>query len=375
MVNKQRLSELFKSLAEIDSESGGEKNICLKIKKIMESLGCETIIDDASKKAGSDTGNLIAKFKGNKSKEPIMLNAHMDTVKPGKGVKVLLKDGVFTSDGTTVLGADDKSAIAILIEALRAIVENRLACGPIEFVFTISEEIGLWGAKYLNYDLISSKYGYCLDTKDIYTLVVQAPGANFLQFKIHGKDAHAGIEPEKGINAVLIASKAIANLKLGRIDEETTCNIGLIEGGKAPNIVPSYVVVTGEARSHSAIKLQKISDNIIDIFKNTVNLFKKNHSDKLPYLEAICEREFFATNCDISHKIVILAQRAAKNLGKKIKLITTGGGADANIFFEKGIITGVLGTGMKDIHTLRESILVEDMKETTELLLEILKIS
>jgi tripeptide aminopeptidase len=375
MMNTQRLSELFKFLSEIDSESGNEKNICLQIKKIMESLGCETIIDDAGKKAGSNTGNLIAKFKGNKSKEPIMLNAHMDTVKPGKGVKAILKDGVFTSDGTTVLGADDKSAIAILIEALKVIVENRLDCGPIEFVFTICEEIGLLGVKHLNYDLISAKYGYCLDTKDIYTLVVKAPGSNFFQFKIYGKDAHAGIEPEKGINAVLIASKAIAKLKLGRIDEETTCNIGLIKGGKAPNIVPAYVVVTGEARSHSEAKLQKITDNIIDTFKNTANLFKKNSADKFPYLEIVCERDFSSVNCDISSKTVTLAQRAAKNLDKKIKLIATGGGADSNIFFKKGITTGVLGTGMKDVHTLRESISVEDMKKTTELMLEILKIS
>ncbi len=375
MINKQRLSELFKFLVEIDSESGNEKKICLEIKKIMESLGCETIIDDAGKKAGADTGNLIAKFKGNKSKEPIMLNAHMDTVKPGNGAKALLKDGVFTSDGTTVLGADDKSGIAIIIEALRVIVENRLDCGPIEFVFTISEETGLLGAKYLNYDLISSKYGYCLDTKDTYALVVKSPESNFFEFKIYGKDAHAGIEPEKGINAILIASKAIANLKLGRIDEETTCNIGLIQGGKAPNIVPSYVVVTGEARSHSEIKLQKLSDNIINTFKNTVNLFKKNSNSNLPYLEIICKKDFLATNCDISHKTITLAQKAAKNLGKEIKLIATGGGADANVFFEKGIITGVLGTGMKDVHTLRESILVEDIKETTELLLEMLKIS
>lgn len=375
MVNKERLAEAFMQLTAIDSVSKEEGKIAGKIKAIFESIGAEIFIDDAGEKIGSDTGNLVAKFKGNNQAPPLMLNAHMDTVEPGRGVTAILKDGVFTSDGTTILGADDKSAIAIIIETLRILQENDLPYGPLEIVFTICEEVGLQGAKHFDFNLIEANYGFALDATDTQGIVTRAPAANRLEFKVHGKDAHAGAAPEKGINAISLASKAIAGLEIGRIDQETTCNIGVIEGGSAINIVPNLVTVKGEVRSHDQTKLDSVTDTIVSSFKEVVEKFKGSDSgDGLPRLDIQVDSDFPRTGIADDHPVVKLASRAAENLGRKMVTKSSGGGADANIFFEKGVVTGVLGTGMRDMHTVRESIRLDDMVQATELVLEIIKL-
>jgi tripeptide aminopeptidase len=375
MVNQQRLAETFKFLTEIDSISKEEGILAAKIREILVSMGAEIQVDNAGERIGGNTGNLIAKFKGNTSVSPLLLNAHMDTVEPGRGVKAVLKNGTFTSDGTTILGADDKSAIAILLETFSVLKENNLAHGPLEVVFTVCEEIGLLGAKHLDFSLITAKYGFAVDATDTEGIVTRAPSANHLEFEIHGKDAHAGAAPEKGINAILLAGKAIAGLELGRIDAETTCNIGIIEGGMATNIVPNRVVVKGEARSHDDEKLNKITDQIVSAFKGVVDDYKEKHSDNLlPRVDIRINKDFSRTHIPSDHPVVVLATRAAENLGRKMKTKTSGGGADANVFFEKGILTGVLGTGMRDMHSVRESVNLDDMVRTSELLLEIIRL-
>jgi tripeptide aminopeptidase len=376
MINRERLAETFKMLAERESVSREEANLSGTVQDIFKSLGGKIVIDSAGEKTGADTGNLIVKFSGNSHAEPMMLNAHMDTVEPGRGIRAVFENGIFTSTGDTILGADDKSAIAILIEAMRVIVENDLECGPIEIVLTICEEIGLEGAKHLDYDLITAKFGYALDSTDIEGIVTKAPAANRLTFTIHGKDAHAGAAPEKGINAILLASKAMAGLEIGRIDAETTCNIGVIEGGRATNIVPDHVVVKGEVRSHDKNKLDKVTETIVSSFKAAINDYREKHEgNDLPRLDVYIEKEFVNTHIPQDHPVVRLAQNASKRLGRSMRTKTTGGGSDANIFFEKGIIVGVLGTGMRDMHTVRESVALDDMVKATELLVEIVKIN
>ncbi len=375
MVNRERLAETFTQLVEIDSVSKEEGKIAVLIKDILESLGARTFVDGAGEKIGSDTGNLIAKIKGNTPAAPLLLNAHMDTVEPGRGVRAVLKDGVFTSDGTTILGADDKSAIAIIIEVVRILKENDLPCSPLELVFTVCEETGLLGAKHLDFGLITAAYGFSLDATDTEGIVTRAPSANRLEFRVYGKDAHAGAAPEKGINAILLASKAIAPLEIGRIDHETTCNIGVVEGGTAINIVPNLVTVKGEVRSHDEDKLDRVTEKIVSSFKEVVENYKgPGAGDGLPRLELQVDTDFRRTCIPEDHAVVTLASRAAENLGKKMITQRSGGGADANVFFEKGIMTGVLGTGMRDMHTVRESVRLDDMVQTTELLLEIIRL-
>jgi len=375
MINRERLAETFKSLAETDSISKEEGVFAGKIERILEAMGAETFVDNAGELIGGNTGNLIAKFKGNTPAPTLLLNAHMDTVEPGRGVAAMLENGTFTSDGTTILGADDKSAIAILLETLNVLHENDLPYGPLEIVLTVCEEIGLLGAKHLDLNLVTATYGFALDATDTEGIVTRAPSANHLEFIIHGKDAHAGAAPEKGINAIFLASKAIARLKLGRIDQETTCNIGIIEGGLATNIVPNLVTVKGEVRSHDEEKLHKITNEIVSSFKEIVENFEEARPEEgLPRIEVNIKKDFSRTYIPDDHPVVTLASKAAENLGRKLATKTSGGGADANIFFEKGIFTGVLGTGMRDMHTVRESVKLDDMVRTAELLLEIIRL-
>ena len=372
MINSQRLAQRFKTLVEIDSLSRHELNVALEIEKILTDMGAEIYYDNAKDLVDGNCSNLVARFKGTVKVEPLFLSGHMDTVGPGNNIKVEFKNGIFTSDGTTILGADDKSAIAIILEVMDVIFENKLDHPPIEIIFTVCEEIGLLGAKHFDYSLMESKFGYILDSSDTRGIVTKAPAANKIHLKVYGRAAHAGAEPEKGINAIVVASKAVSQLQLGRIDEETTCNLGKIKGGVATNIVPEFVEIHGEARSHDEKKLKTVTDSITEMFYNVARELQDESG--LPRIEAIVKNDFPNTNIPDNHKAVLLAKQAADNIGMPLESKTIGGCADANVFFHNNIIAGVLGTGMTDVHTLNESIDIKDMENTTKLVLEILKI-
>ena len=345
MINEKRLSETFCFLVGIDSVSKKEGVIAKELADILRSLGCAATFDRSSEKTGSDTGNLVAKFPGRphpdqkKSDrahaEPLLLNAHMDTVSPGENIKINFSDGIFSSQGDTILGADDKSGLAILIETLRIIRERDLPSPPLEIVFTVCEEIGLLGAKHLDYSLLSAKRGYCLDTTDIGIIVTRAPAANRLTFKIHGKAAHAGISPENGINAIALAARAISNFDQGRLDPQTTCNIGRIQGGTAENIVPDFVTVRGEARSHDLKSLDAVTRAMTSAFETVVAHPSKTRPGDLPILETHVENDFPHTRIPEDHPVIETARNAALKLGRKLTPTRTGGGSDANIFSAK----------------------------------------
>ncbi|MGD9687534.1 MAG: M20/M25/M40 family metallo-hydrolase, partial [Desulfobacter sp.] len=355
------------------SESRSEALIAKVLEKELTDLGATVVFDEAGAKVNGDCGNLVAAFKGNTDVDPVMLSGHMDTVVPGKGVKVIFEDGVFRSDGTTILGSDDKSALAVILEVMQVIKDNNLPCPPVEVVMTVCEEQGLLGAKNLDCSRLKSKFGYILDAVDTRGIVNRAPAANKISAKIYGRAAHAGSSPENGISAIYAASCAIAKLELGRIDQETTCNLGLISGGAATNIVPEYVEIHGEARSHDPAKLDKVTQGIVSTFKNTMDELQAC-GDGLPRVEMIVKNDFPHTNIPEDHMVIRLAQKAAANLGRHLACKTSGGAADANIFFGKGIAAGVIGTGMTDVHTLKESIALKDMVSCAELILEILQI-
>lgn len=374
MIDEERLGQRFEALARIDSESGSEALIAKVLEKELTDLGAIVVFDDAGAKVNGDCGNLLAAFKGNTDVDPVMLSGHMDTVVPGKGVNVIFEDGVFRSDGTTILGSDDKSALAIILEVMQVVKENNLPCPPVEVVMTVGEEQGLLGAKHLDCARLKSKFGYILDAVDTQGIVNRAPAANKISAKIYGRAAHAGSSPENGISAIYAASCAIAKLELGRIDGETTCNLGLISGGAATNIVPEYVEIHGEARSHDPEKLDTVTHTIVSTFENTMAELQVDDGDTLPRVEMIVENDFPHTNIPEDHVMIKLAQKAAANLGRDLACKTSGGAADANIFFGKGIAAGVIGTGMTDVHTLKESIALKEMVSCAELVLEILQI-
>lgn len=373
-INVERLAQTFQTLVQIDSVSRQEGALCGLLRRCLEDLGCTAHVDEAGARVNGDSGNLIARFPGNRAAEPLLISAHMDTVEPGRGVQARLIQGVFSSAGDTILGADDKSALAVILEVLQCIREKNLPCGPLEVVFTVCEEVGLLGAKHLAYELISARMGYVLDSRNPQAIVIRAPSANRLTFRVHGKAAHAGAAPEKGINAISIAGQAIARMTLGRIDRETTCNIGLIQGGVAINIVPDLVVVQGEVRSHDEAKLEKVTSAMVSAFEEVVEKWPVESADDRPYLDAEVMRDYDRLGIAPDHPVVDLAQRAAAHLGLRMDTAGSGGGSDANVFARHGIVTGVLGTGMENVHTLQETVRLDDMVCSARLLLEIIQL-
>ncbi len=372
MINSQRLSRRFIQLAQIDSESRHEAQVAAEIEKMLIRMGAAVCYDRAREKTGGDCSNLVAKFAGNRKVPPIFLSGHMDTVVPGKGVRVGFENGIFTSDGTTILGSDDKSAIAIILEVMDVVKENSLPCPPVELIFTVCEEIGLLGAKNFDLSLIDARFGFILDSTDTEGIVTRAPAANKIFIQVHGRAAHAGAAPEKGVSAIYAAARAISRLELGRIDSETTCNLGIITGGMATNIIPEKVEIKGEARSHDPEKLNAVTQKIVTTFEETARNLRGE--DTVPRVDIVVEQDFPNTRIPEDHEVVVLARKAAANLGRTLESKTIGGGADANVFFGKGVAAGVLGTGMTDVHTVKESIALKDMEETARLVLEILQV-
>lgn len=373
-VDRERLARTFMDLVRIDSVSRQEGRICRALQSSLVGLGGQAFADSAGGGAGSETGNLIARFAGNRKVAPLLLCAHMDTVEPGRGIQPVFENGVFTSAGETILGADDKCGLAIILEALSCIRQTHSACGPLEVVFTICEEIGLQGAKCLDYNQLTAEMGYVLDTRNPDVIITRAPAANRIRLQVDGKAAHAGAEPEKGINAISLAGKAISELALGRVDEETTCNLGIIEGGVATNIVPAEVVVHGEVRSHDRSKMNAATNVIVDAFQRVVDGFGESDNHFRPRLSVDVRLDFDLLRIDAGHKVVAMAQQAAANLNRRIYTAASGGGSDANVFARHGIVTGILGTGCEKVHTVEERVALDDMVRATELLIEILRL-
>jgi len=357
MVNAQRLVNIFIDLVKIDSESGNETNIRDQLCAQLKNLSISSKIDAK--------GNLIGHFQNPNSNLTILLSAHMDTVKPGNGVTPVIDRDIIKSKGATILGADDKSGIAIILEVLNLIIEEQIECPSILIVFTVEEEIGVLGAKALK-DL-NADYGFVLDVGgDIGTVITRAPSHERFTAKVIGKSSHAGIEPEKGINAIVAASKAISKLNIGKIDHESVANIGIISGGNATNIVPNEVTVEGEARSHNEVKLKKI----INEMKNTFTREIHKCGAKVEF-ESIREYDLFSINID--SQILNFCKIATKEQGIDLKIKATGGGSDANYFNSLNIPTIVISTGMNKVHTVDEEIKISDMIKATEFLSSIIK--
>ncbi len=376
-INHDRLKRLFLELVQIDSLSRRERDCALRLKRELEAAGARCQFDRAGEKVHGNTGNLIAHLDGTLSNvPPLLLCAHMDTVVPGEGVKPVVEGDIIRTDGTTVLGGDDKSGCAIICEVLHQLREKRIPHGPIDVVFTICEEVGLLGAKFLDLELVRAREGLVYDSDATGYLFVRAPGAQVLTFKVRGLEAHAGMYPERGISAIKLAAEAVAAMRLGRIDEETTANLGLIEGGRAINVVPNEVTIRGEARSRDAAKLKAQVEHMIDCFKQAVaraEVIVEGKSYKAA-LDYTAKDEYAAMNVPDDAPIVLKVVKAAERCGRVVKPEAMGGGCDANILNQRGLVVANLGTGMREIHTVREWLNVNDMIATAEVSLELVKI-
>jgi tripeptide aminopeptidase len=378
MINHERLKDLLIELIRIDSLSRRERDVALRLKREMEELGAEVTIDDAGNKVGGNVGNVIVHWPGTlPGARPFLLSAHMDTVAPGEGVVPILTGTILKSDGRTVLGGDDKSGVAIICEALRAIKENKIPCGPIDVVFTICEEAGLIGAKCLDVSGLRARTGLVLDSDSVGFLFTRAPAANRFEIEVRGLEAHAGVCPERGISAIQVAAEGIARMRLGRIDSETTANIGIIQGGVAVNIVPNSVTLRGEARSHSEEKLSAQTEHMVRCLQEAAAAHQvtlDGHVHRAG-VEARVERDYDSLNVSEDAPLVALVRKAGKNLGIDVQTQATGGGCDANVFNKKGLEVANLSTGMRDIHTVNEWLDLNDLYLSAAMVFEIVRLN
>ena len=352
MIRQERLLDTFLELVRIDSPSGEEAAISALLAERLRALEMEVCVDERN--------NVLGRWQG--TGEPLLLSAHMDTVVPGKGVKPEVSDGVVRSDGTTILGADDKSGVAVILEVLTAMSEQGLK-PAVEVAFSVSEESGLLGAKAMDAGWFQAKQALVLDGGgSINTLYNAAPVSDKLHAVIHGRAAHAGVRPEDGINAIVVASHALVRMRLGRIDHETTANIGRVRGGRAVNIVPDVVELWGEARSHDRLKLDTQISSMRKALEEAVA------EQPGASLEVDIQRSYEAYHLPPTSPIIQRVAAALKAMGEDPPdLQASGGGSDANILNQRGIAAVPISTGMQAVHTTAELVAVADMGRCAEL--------
>jgi len=366
-INRERFLADFLELVRIPSPSGREREVAQAVKAKILAMGLTVLEDEAGKGFGGEQGNLIVKVPGNlEGVPPILLNAHLDTVLPCENVNPIVEGDKVRSDGRTILGADNKAGVCVLLELLRVLNEDDIQHGPLEIVFTVAEETGLHGAKHLDYSLISAEIGFVLDSgPPVNKVIVQAPSQKNLKAIVRGKSAHAGVSPEKGINAIQLAARAIASMRLGRIDQETTANIGVIRGGLATNIVPEEVEILGEARSHDPKKLEEQIAHMVSLIEKEAQ--KGGGKAEIEVTDVY--RSFRITEDDLPSKVL---KAALAKMGLKPQWEATGGGSDANIFNEHGIKCVLICCGEESPHSPEnERLDIPSALQSVELLVNI----
>jgi tripeptide aminopeptidase len=355
MINQDRIIQTFMELVQIDSPSGEEANIRADLLRRLAALGLETETDNV--------GNIIARLKEGEG-DIFLLGGHMDTVSPGKGIKSVIRDGVIYSDGSTILGSDDKAGLAIMLEVLALLQEKNLPHPPLEVVITAKEELGLQGARDMDKSKLTAKWGLVLDGGGPPgTIVYGAPAQNQIYVTVHGKAAHAGAAPEKGINALTIVAEALTACPLGRIDEETTANFGLIEGGTSRNAVPAEVKLVGETRSRNNAKLELLTTIVVNAFEQTAVRYGASVTmDVRPAYKAFA--------LDKESAVIRAVVEATKVQGYEPLLELGGGGTDANHYNAAGVETAVISAAMTDIHTVNENLPINDFLACAEIVLQ-----
>ncbi len=354
----ERMINQFMEMVKIDSESGNEANMIDYLFSEFKTLG------GVPKK--DSYGNLIVKFpaKGCEGKDPILLSCHADTVKPGIGIEPIIAEGIIRSKGNTILGADDKAGIAELLEALKVAKVHP----PLEIAISREEEVGLLGVKNLDYNLLSAKKGFLLDNDTLDTIIIGGPSYYILDVNIKGKSAHAGMEPEKGISAIIAASKAITALRLGRLDHETTANVGIINGGVIRNGVPDTTTFLAECRSLNHEKAEALANEMVEIIKSEVQSFGAEVEINV---ENLCR----AVDIPENSETVEISKKALKTVGIDAKTTFMTGFTDASIYNNKGIEVAVVGIGAQLEHSTEEFIKIDDMEKALKMIVEILRLS
>jgi len=348
--------DLFLELAALPSPPGDERLVADRVTAYLRELGLEVEEDDTGARIGSNAGNLLCRLPSRENGgTPLFLCAHLDTVPPQGSLEPVVEDGVVRNAGGTILGADNKAAVVAMLDAARRIVEERLPHGGIELLFTQKEEVGLRGAGAFDHTKLEAELGYVYDqAAPIGQIVLGAPYGRTISARFHGRAAHAGMVPEDGRSAIAAAARAIADLRLGRIDEHTTANVGLIIGGSARNIVPEWCSFEAEARSHDERALADLVQEMLDALAFAASLGDCT-------LETELAETYRGYRLREDDPVVQLAASALRRCGFEVTTALTGGGADANVFNQRGIPCANLANGMAEIHTADEHIAIADL--------------
>ncbi len=364
-VNRERLLATFVDLLGVNATSRKEKPMAEMVLAAMHELGATVHLDDAGVQIGGEVGNLIADFPGTVDAPPLLFCAHFDTVQPTEGLVLRQTGEKFTSDGTTILGADDRAGIAAILEMLHTLRDSGMPHPPLQCVFTIAEEIGVMGSMVLDYSLITAPYGFVPDSSGpVGRIIVSAPAQQHIDFVVHGKAAHAGMNPETGVSAITVAAKGIARMKLGRLDDETTANVGIISGGHATNIVADRVEIEAEARSRNP---QKLADQVAHMRA----CLEEEAAAVGATVECTLTDTFPAFTLAADSPTVRMATQAAETVGAPPVVMATGGGSDANFFNQHGVQAAILSTGYENPHGTNESQDIAQLVTLAQWLVEI----
>ncbi len=345
MINKDRIVKTFCEISEIDSPSGEEDIIAEKLINLLKGFGLNVFKDDY--------GNVIA---NDGRDNPIMLSAHMDTVEPSRGVVPVVDGDKIVSEGNTIVGADAKCGIAAILEALESVKEDNNVTHPIEVVFTKEEEIALLGARNLDFSKIKSKEALVFDSEGPPNRIVSmSPTYVSFDISVNGIGAHAGVEPEKGLSAILIGSHIMSKMPQGRLDPHTTFNVGLVDGGTVRNAVPEDIIIKGEFRTSDDKIITDLKSNI----KYAVTSTKKEFPEAL--IDLHLNTDFETYSVDSEDSTFIKVEKAIGEIGLKPVLKDSGAGTDGNIFRKNGIKAVVVGMGANHMHTLDEYVNISDL--------------
>jgi len=351
MINRERLVKTFCDLVQIDSPSGEEEDVAVELARRLDTLRLTVTRDDY--------GNLIASDGG---EDPILLSAHMDTVEPGRGIRPVVDSDRISSDGTTIVGGDCKAGVAAILEALESLLEDHTSHRGIEVAFTREEEIGLVGARNLDFSKIGATEAVVFDGEGPSSQIT-ASSPTYVGFDLHitGRAAHAGVEPEKGLSAVRIAAEIITRLPQGRLDDETTFNIGTVEGGSVRNTVPEDAVVRGEFRSRNLETLDEITMQVTEAVKEVLTAFPKAD------IQYDLETQFDTYTLTDDDPATIRVKAALRSLGLEPTMKPSGGGTDGNVFRQRGISAVVVGMADTNMHTVREFVTISDLVDAAHL--------
>ena len=359
--------DLFTDLAAVPSPPGNERGVADLVLRYLADCGLEPDEDGAGPGIGSNAGNIYARLEPTAAGEPLLFCAHLDTVPPTAAIEPVVEDGTVRNVAGTILGADDKSAVAAMLEAARSVLAESRPHAGIELLFTPQEEVGLIGATAFDHERLQARIGFVYDqAAPIGTVILGAPYSQSLEVTFHGKAAHSGMHPDEGRSAIAAAARAISEMRLGRVDELSTANVGTINGGTDTNIVPEWCTFVAEARSHDERRLADLVQEMQDAITFAAGVAECEAS-------TVVRKSYRGYRFGRTDRPVVLAAAALARCGHAVRYELSGGAADANVFNERGMQVVNLANGMTDIHTPAERIAVADLEAMVDVTLALVE--